>query len=32
MLKVHGYDNHPMEIEAVENEKLFLDVWKKIKK
>jgi hypothetical protein len=32
MLKVHGYDNHPMEIEAVENEKLCLDVWKNIKK
>ena len=31
MLKVYGYENHPMEIEAVENETLCLDVWKKIK-
>lgn len=31
MLKVYGYENHPMEIEAVENEKLCKDVWKKIK-
>ena len=32
MLKMYGYENHPMEIEAVENETLYLDVWKKIKK
>ena len=31
MLKKYGYQNHPMEIEAVENEKYCKEVWKKIK-
>ena len=31
MLKKYGYQNHPMEIEAVENEKYCREVWKKIK-
>ena len=31
MLKVYGYVNHPMEIEAVENEKYCKEVWKLIK-
>ena len=31
MLKKYGYQNHPMEIEAVENEKYCNEVWKKIK-
>lgn len=31
LLKVYGYEKHPMEIEAVENERFCKDVWKKIK-
>jgi hypothetical protein len=31
MLKKYGYNNHPMEIEAVENEKYSKEVWKLIK-
>ena len=31
MLKKYGYENHPMEIEAIENEKYYKEVWKKIK-
>ena len=31
MLKKYGYENHPMEIEAVENEKYCSEVWGLIK-
>jgi hypothetical protein len=31
-LEVHGYDNHPMEIEAVKNEALINEVWPTIRK
>ena len=31
MLKKYGYENHPMEIEAIENEKYCKEVWKLIK-
>ena len=32
LLEVHGYDNHPMEIEAVKNETLINEVWPTIRK
>ena len=31
MLKKYGYENHPMEVEARENEKYYKEVWKLIK-
>jgi hypothetical protein len=31
MLKTYGYDNHPMEIEAIGYERFYGDVWKTIK-
>jgi hypothetical protein len=31
LLKTHGYEKHPMEIEAVENEKYCKEVWGLIK-
>jgi hypothetical protein len=31
LLKTYGYEKHPMEIEAVENEKYCKEVWKLIK-
>ena len=31
MLKVYGYENHPMEIEAMNSEVVYDKVWKKIK-
>ncbi len=31
MLKKYGYSDHPMEIEAMENERFYKEVWKLIK-